>query len=293
MDGYGWIMADTVLITGAAGFIGRHLVDALSGQYRLALFDLKPKVDGPIEALDVTQADAVREVVHRFRPGVVIHLAGIKNLNYCESHPQEALLVNTESTRFLAGAAVEVGARMVFISSDYVFDGKRGNYRETDVPNPATIYGKTKFEAEKYIAQTCSHYTILRSSAVYGKGGVFFSWIVESLFANQSVEAFVDAYFTPTYVGDVVWAFAHIIENDLTGIFHVAGRTVTSRYEMAKQIALHLNVGSKLVKPASVKGSGLLIAQNSSLNCEQTSKLLNKEFLSLSQGLERLFGKDT
>lgn len=286
-------MADTVLITGAAGFIGRHLVDALSGQYRLALFDLKPKVDGPIEALDVTQADAVREVVHRFRPGVVIHLAGIKNLNYCESHPQEALLVNTESTRFLAGAAVEVGARMVFISSDYVFDGKRGNYRETDVPNPATIYGKTKFEAEKYIAQTCSHYTILRSSAVYGPGGGFFDWIVNSLTTGKKVEAFADTSFTPTYIGDVTWALEHIIADNLEGILHVAGSQVVSRYEMAVQIARCLGKDPNLVTPTSVEGSGLLIAHNSSLNCEQTSKLLNKEFLSLSQGLERLFGKDT
>jgi len=282
-------MADTVLITGAAGFIGRHLVDALSGRYRLALFDLKPKADGPIEALDVTQANAVRDVVHRFRPGVVIHLAGIKNLNYCESHLQEAFLVNTESTRFLADAAVEVGAHMVFISSDYVFDGERGNYRETDIPSPATIYGKNKFEAEKYIAQTCSHYTILRSSAVYGPGGGFFDWIVNSLTTGKKVEAFADTYFTPTYIGDVTWAFERIIADNLEGILHVAGSQVLSRYEMAVQITRYLGKDPDLVIPTSVKGSGLLIAHNSSLNCEQTSTLLGRRFLDLLQALDLLY----
>lgn len=282
-------MANTVLITGAAGFIGRHLVDALSGQYRLALFDLKAQAGSSIEALDVTQADAVREVVHQFRPGVVIHLAGIKNLNYCENHPQQAFLVNTDSTRFLADAAVEVEARMVFISSDYVFDGERGNYRETDIPNPATIYGKNKFEAEKYIAQACLHYTILRSSAVYGPGGGFFNWIVNSLTTGEKVEAFADTYFTPTYVGDVTSAFERIIADNLEGILHVAGSQVLSRYEMAVQVARRLGKDPDFVIPTSVKGSGLLIAHNSSLNCERTCALLGRRFLNLFQGLNLLY----
>ena len=282
------------LVTGAAGFIGRHLCALLGERHEVtcAVLSREPDHDENVIVLDVTNADAVRHVVHRVRPEVIVHLAGNKSLNYCESHPEAAYAVNYHSTQYLADQALEVNARCVFISSDYVFDGTSGNYKEIDRPNPRTIYGETKALSEDYIMRACPHFVILRTSAVYGRGGVFFSWLVESLSRNQSVDGFADTYFTPTYVGDVVWALSHIIEHDLEGIFHVAGRTVTSRYEMAREIALSLKVDPELVKPASVRGSGLLIAQDSSLNCDQTSTLLRRQFLSLSQGLERFFSKD-
>ncbi len=282
-----------VLVTGAAGFIGRHLCASLCERHDLIPTALacEPDHHANMIALDVTNADSVKQVVHRVRPEIIVHLAGNKSLNYCESNPETAHVLNYNSTQYLADQALEVGARYVFISSDYVFDGTCGNYKETDPTSPTTIYGKTKALSEDYIVRACPKFVILRTSAVYGQSGVFFSWIVESLSKNQSVDAFTDAYFTPTYVDDVVWAFGHIIENDLEGIFHVAGRTVASRYEMAREIALSLKVDPELVEPASVEGSGLLIAHNSSLNCDRTSTHLEREFLSLSQGLERFFAE--
>jgi dTDP-4-dehydrorhamnose reductase len=282
---------EKVLITGAAGFIGSHLAKAFKGRYCLALLDLETRGNDLIEVLDVTKKYAVKKAVQGFEPDVVIHLAGNKNLSYCENHPDEAFRVNTEATRFLADAAKDVGAKMVFISSDYVFDGERGNYRERDVPNPTTVYGKAKFESEKYIEHSCPRYTILRSSAVYGRGGGFFDWLVTSLRNGREVDVLTDTYFTPTYIGDLIWAFDRIISSDISDILHVAGPEAVSRYNMAVEIAKWLKSDLGLIKGASVRDLNLPIAKNSSLNCEETSKFLKRKFLPLRKGLERLFKK--
>ncbi len=281
-----------ILITGADGFIGSHLCSVLEKRHALTPTYLKDK-PASLErsaCLDVTKPDSVREIVRKVKPDIIIHLAGNKNLNYCEMNPDLVYAVNYLSTKYLVDEAEAIGARFYFISSDYVFEGTRGNYTETDETNPATIYGKHKVLSEQYIMQKSSSYVILRTGAVYGKGGTFFSWIEKSLASNESIDAFVDTFFTPTYIDDVTWAFSHIIDYDLTGIFHVAGQTSLSRYEMARQIAMHMKVDPSLVKPASIKGSELIIALNSSLSCEQTSKLLKKEFMKLSDGLDLLFG---
>lgn len=240
--------------------------------------------------MDVTDRNAVEEAVRQLGPDVIVHLAGIKDLTFCEANPDIAYSVNYRSTQYLVDAAAKAGSSFVLISSDYVFDGNRGNFKEDDKPQPSTVYGKTKELSETCVLEASSRHAIVRTSAVYGKGGLFFSWIMESLSGGKSVEAFSDAYFTPTFVGDVVWAFASVIDRGLNGIFHVAGQSVVSRYEMAKQIALLVNADPELVKSASVDKSGLLIAHNSSLNCSQTSKVLQREFLTLSQGLENIFG---
>jgi dTDP-4-dehydrorhamnose reductase len=280
-----------VLITGATGFIGSHLVDTLKGRYELLLIDIDAKGKSWIKVLDAAEPKAVKNVVYEARPDAVIHLAGNKNLRYCEEHPEEAFRANTETTRLLAQASAEINARMVLISSDYVFDGMRGNYCEGDSPNPNTVYGKTKFESEKCVRALCSRYTILRSSAVYGFGGGFFDWVIMSLRMGREVTVFNDTYFSPTYIGDVTWAFDQIISGDRGGIWHVAGPEALSRYQMALEIAEYLELDLDLVKSGSVRDSDLPICLNSALNSVETSKVLGREFLGLRQGLKCLFGE--
>lgn len=274
-----------VLITGASGFIGRHLVAFLKSRYDLLLFDKKPFGE---KGIDIISFETVREVIRQSHPEFIIHLAGIKNLNYCETHPEETFLINTYATQNIAEIAEEIGARLLFISSDYVFDGEIGNYRETDRPNPVTVYGKSKAEAESVIQHTCRNFVILRTSAVYGYGGNFFDWVLKSLQEGKTIDTFVDTYFTPTYIGDVVEVFEQLIEENLKGILHVAGTPVVSRYEMAREIGHRLKKDPTLVRASNVAESEMLIARNSSLNCEFTKSLLKRCFLSLPEGLDRL-----
>jgi dTDP-4-dehydrorhamnose reductase len=282
---------ERVLITGAAGFIGSHLVDTLKERYELLMVDVDAKGNSGVQVLDVTQPKAVKGVVYESRPDAVIHLAGNKNLRYCEDHPDEAFRENTESTILLARASAEINARMILVSSDYVFDGMRGNYCERDEPNPTTVYGKTKYESEKRVKELCSRHTIIRSSAVYGFGGGFFDWVITSLRMGKEVMVFSDTYFSPTYIGDLTWAFDQILSADRGGIWHVAGPQALSRYQMALEIAEFLGFDSSLVKPGSVRDSNLPICLNSQLNSVETSKVLGRKFLGLRQGLECLFKK--
>jgi len=128
----------------------------------------------------------------------------------------------------------------------------------------------------------------LRSSAVYGPGGGFFDWLVTSLRMGREVDVFTDTFFTPTYIGDLLWAFEEIVSSDIVGILHVAGPETVSRYEMAVEIGKRLKSDPRLIKRANVRDMKLPIAKNTSLNCEETSKFLKREFLSLGKGLERL-----
>lgn len=281
-----------VIVTGAGGFIGRHLWPTLAAQHDVVPTFYPQAVSGRpagLNYLDVTDASAVRAVVERHRPQYIIHLAGNKDLSYCNRHPDYAYNVNYAATQHVVDAAVAVGARCVFISSDYVFEGTRGNYRETDATAPTTVYGETKALSEAYVKQAGAEHSILRTSAVYGQGAGFMTWVVGSLLAGTPIEAFADTFFTPTYIDDVVAAFARIVAADLAGTLHVAGPTVTSRYEMARQIADYLAVDPELVRASTVAGSGLLIVPNSALNCDRSAVRLNMSFLSLSQGLERFF----
>lgn len=278
---------NTILITGAAGFIGSHLVPSLKDKYPLALYDYHSDNDS-VKFLDVTKVDNVKHAVYETRPKVVVHLAGLKNLNYCEEHPEDAFLANAESAKFLAEACSAIGARIILLSSDYVFEGNHGYYREKDKPNPATIYGKSKYEAEKYVQSICSNHIILRSSAIYGPGGKFFDWVTNSLWGGLKVEAFNDAYFTPTYIGDVIWAIECMITGNYLGVFHVAGPDALSRYAMALEICHWLGFDSRLIIPTSVVGSGLVIARNSALVCEETSSILNRKFIGIKEGIKMI-----
>jgi dTDP-4-dehydrorhamnose reductase len=279
-----------ILVTGADSFIGNCLCNYLKGRNELQCTYLvsKPAVDIAAVYLDVTKPDSAKEIndlILKFAPNAIIHLIGRK-LKYCESNPELAYKINYESTKMIVDVVKRTKAKIIFISSDYVFDGCLGGNKEEDRPKPILIYGKTKALSEKYILENAPSYSIVRTAGVYGHGADFYEWVVKTLQAGQAVEAFADAYFTPTYIGDLIWVFAHLAEDlNENGIFHVAGSSIVSRYEMAQKIALHLEIDPKLVKPINSQGANELIASNTTLNCDKTTKRLKRKFLSLDEGL--------
>lgn len=277
-----------VLITGAGGFIGKRLAADLSSDHTVQATARTPGESGLI-ALDASNPEAVRKVCQAERPAVIVHLAGLKDLKYCETHEAETRLQNTRSTELLANQAKELDAFLIFISSDYVFDGLRGGYSEEDATCPSTAYGRSKAEAEAFLkANLPSRSAILRASAIYGKGGRFFDWIVRSLEQGQPVDAFEDAIFTPTHISDVLYAFRWLIRAERPGVYHVANPEPVSRYQMAQAVARHYGFSESLVRPARVADTGLPIARDNSLNSQRTSQIMERAFLALAEGLKLL-----
>lgn len=282
-----------LLLTGSTGIIGKCLCRYLSDKFDLLVTYHNSGVPKNVRSarLDITDKDQVFKVVEDFNPDVVIHLVG-KKLKFCETDPEGAYAINYNGTKNLVDACAPGKAKFIFVSSDYVFDGARGGYKESDATNSTTVHGKTKALAEEYIIKQSSDYAIFRTSAVYCKGATFYDMVVKHLAANTPVEAFVDTYFTPTYFGDLAWALSSVAHKSKTnGIYHVAGTSVVSRYEMAFMMAVYLKADLRLIRPQYVGETDELIRKNTSLNCDHTMRLFKRRFLSLKEGLSLLLVK--
>ena len=157
-----------ILITGVTGFLGKKLMKLLP-ELGFEVIGTASEATGKIIKMDVTDAKEVIEVISREKPSAVIHAAAITKVDWCEDHKEETFRVNVDGTRNVSEACKDVGAKMVFVSTDYVFDGtKKGKYVETDARNPIGVYAQSKYEGEKAVEQAIENHIIARVSVIYG-----------------------------------------------------------------------------------------------------------------------------
>jgi len=288
-------MSYKVLVTGAGGLLGSKLVKSLinANHEVLALYRTHepPEVKGvtPIK-LDITETQELRDLIIRVRPGAVIHAAAMTNVDGCERDKASAWRVNVEATEAIAKASKAVNAYLIYVSTDYVFDGLKGLYVEGDLPNPVNYYGLTKLLAEFAVKEVCDDYLIVRPSAIYGVGGSkksFAEFVADSLSKGIVVKALTDQFVSPTYNKFLAEAINEALDLRPVGILHVAGPRL-SRYDFALRIAEELELPAELVKEGSVKDMKGWIARrpkDSSLRTDKARKLLRTEFHDLSKAL--------
>lgn len=285
---------DTLLITGGEGFVGQNLARFFGPRWAVVTTHLtRPPADSSAAAsfeMDVTDAASVFNVFARAEPRVVIHAAGNKNVRFCEDHPEEAHRVNALGTRNVARACREVGARLLYLSTDLVFDCTRGRYREDEVPRPALAYGESKLRGERYALEECEETAVCRSGGIYGAGSPLLSWLAAELEAGRGVECFFDVFNSPTYVENLAEMMEAIMRGRLTGVFHTAGRERVSRCEFFRAYAETFGLDVNLLAPAPAAGlrERLLLQPDSSLSVEQTSARLGVRPDSVSEGFTRL-----
>jgi len=247
-----------VLVTGAAGQLGRDLVDALSGRVpagglpgavSTGRLGERPPVEvvaadvagldavptGHRAQLDITDRSAVGAVMETFRPDVVIHGAAWTAVDACEADPDRAFAVNALGTRNVAEGARRQGAHLVYISTDYVFDGTSARpYLEWDTPHPLSVYGRSKWGGEQEVGPGA---TIVRISWVSGAHGTNMVRTVLRLAADPGTLRFVDDQRgSPTFTADLAGALTVLATERLPGIFHVTNQGVTSWYEFAREV---------------------------------------------------------
>ncbi|MBP7008719.1 MAG: sugar nucleotide-binding protein [Kiritimatiellae bacterium] len=226
-----------VLIVGASSFIGlrlfRHfLADA---RYGVAGTYYEHRKDEWLQHLDITDPVEMEQVLQMVQPDVVVWVAGTKNLKKCEAEPEYARKINTtpveDLVRILPQHAMK--PHVVFISTDYVFDGERGRYSDMDVPDPKTNYGKSNLLGELILQQSPLDFSIVRTSAVMGRHGTFFEWVTTAMRQAKAVDLYDDVYFSPTPVTWLLKGLESIVQHRSRGIFHVCGNQRMSRYEFA------------------------------------------------------------
>jgi len=220
-----------ILVTGANGQLGQELV-------RLpAPPDIEITGFGRGE-LDVTDPEQCRNVIGSYKPEVVIHCAAYTKVDQAESEPDEAYRVNADGTRNAALAAEQIGAKFVYISTDYVFDGKaNAPYRENDPTDPQSVYGKSKLAGEQWVQSLSSRYFIVRTSWVYGKhGSNFVKTMLRLAEERDRLKVVSDQVGSPTYTLDLAQFLLELVQTDHYGIFHASNTGACSWYEFAKAI---------------------------------------------------------
>jgi dTDP-4-dehydrorhamnose reductase len=217
-----------VAITGAAGLFGHGLVAAFSTRHEV--FPLTR-----VEA-DITNAEAIRTVLERIRPDVVVHAAGIPDIDLCEADPANALRVNYQGTCNVANAARRVGAGLAHISTDAVFDGKNVTpYVETDPTAPITVYGRTKLQAEQ-AAKTLERYWIFRVPVLFGPGKInFVEKGLRKVAAGEEYKVASDQLGCATYTVDAGLKIMEVAETGRNGLYHLANQGACTRFELACQ----------------------------------------------------------
>lgn len=228
-----------ILVTGHRGQLGSDLVLGLSPRFKVTGVDL-PEVD-------IRDLKKVLAAVRRTRPDIVIHAAAYTDVDACETDHEMAFEVNRDGTWNVAQACEEIGARMIYYSTDYVFDGSKPSaYVEDDIPNPRTVYGRSKLEGEEAVQDMVFDHTILRVAWVYGRHGKNFVKTMIRLgkqqlaggdnVARSPIRVVDDQFGNPTWTADIVRQTEAAIEHDLMGVFHATGEGETSWYHFARDI---------------------------------------------------------
>jgi len=226
-----------ILITGANGQLGTDLVKALGH------FDLIPLTHADIE---ITDENSVSEMFKRYKPDTIVNTAAFVRVDDCETDPDKAFLVNGLGARNIAVAASQYGARLIHISTDYIFGGEAEPraipYTESDTPAPVNIYGKSKLAGEDFVRQLCRRHMIIRTSGLCGvagssgKGGNFVETILRLGQERNEITVVTDQVFSPTFTGDLAGKIAQLIETGYYGTFHATNRGTCSWYEFAVEI---------------------------------------------------------
>jgi dTDP-4-dehydrorhamnose reductase len=187
--------------------------------------------------MDITDQAAVEKELGRYRPDVVIHCAAYTNVDGAEDKPEHAYRINALGTQNMAMACQQIGASMVYISTDYVFDGKMGRpYDEYDIPFPLSAYGRSKVAGESLARQHVDRLFIVRSSWLFGDGNNFVRTILRAGYQHQLVRVVNDQSGCPTYAADLAEAIAKLIATKRYGVYHVVNSGITTWYDFACQI---------------------------------------------------------
>ena len=281
------------LVTGSAGLVGRQVIKDLVDQDQTVYScynQSKPEV-GIATHLDLTNPEQITKTVENTKPDAIIHLAAMTNVDLCETKKDLAMLINADATQTISTQAAKHGAFFVYVSTDYVFDGKKGMKKETDSPNPLGFYGKSKLEGENRIQNLASSWCIARTSTPFGlhpKKTSFPVLVAQNLQNKQEVKALSDQYTSPTFVQNLSKMLIEIATRQITGIIHLAGASRISRYETASLLAEKLNLDKTLVKSVTINQMNWKAQRpaDSSLDVSLATQILNEKPQEIKQSLD-------
>jgi dTDP-4-dehydrorhamnose reductase len=252
-----------VVITGSNGLLGQSLLNLLlkeKEKYQVFGFsrgeNRSGRKDFSYVSIDLTSQKNLKKKIQDIHPDFIINTAAMTLVDVCENQKEACDLLNVSVVKWLSEISDELGVHLIHLSTDFVFDGIKGNYKETDIPNPVSYYGLSKLKSEEVLMNSKINFAILRTILVYGK--VFdmsrsniVLWVKQMLEAGKEITVVNDQYRMPTYVKDLARACKIALDKRATGIYHISSKELFSVYEITKQIAEVFQLDKSLIKPIS------------------------------------------
>jgi len=288
------MQSEKVLVTGSSGLLGGKLVKALSEGYKVIPTHNTEATHPNSIRMDIVDRDRVFKVLAESSPDVVVHAAAETSVDECETSKELAWGVNALGTKNIAEASVKIGARLIYISTDYVFDGRKGLYSEEDEVNPINHYGLTKLKGEEFVRELCEDFLIARASVVYGwhpRKLNFATWVIDSLKNRRRIPVVEDHYNSPTLADDLEDIIRRMVGSKAVGVYHTAGGERVSRYEFALKIAETFGLDRSLIAPVKmvdVKGWIARRPRDSSLCVDKLQKKIGIQPSDLAGALRRM-----
>jgi dTDP-4-dehydrorhamnose reductase len=294
-----------ILITGANGLLGQHLVQLL---LQVTAYNILAIGKGVCRLpfnnerllyadLDITDGVAAFSFYLQHKPDIIIHAAACTQVDICETNKPFCWDANVTATRFLLEAAKKWPCFLVYVSTDFIFDGVKGDYEESDMPEPVNYYGSSKLAAEKAVIESCINAAIVRTCLVYGNvlqgtRSNIIQWVSDTLQQQRTIKVVTDQYRTPTYVADLASGILLIVQQKAKGIYHIAGEEKMTPYDMAITTAKYLKLDESLIQKANASNftQPAMRPAKTGLNIAKAKAALGYKPVSFIEGLKKMLG---
>ena len=282
-----------LLVTGASGLLGANLVLAAHEEHEvIAVYHRHPiELDGvQSESADLCQPGIAEKLFDRFQPDWVIHCAADTSIEELEGDPKRAFRANRDMAANVAEAAREIGVKMVHISTDAVFDGREGPYREGDPTEPVNVYGKSKLAGEHAVQAICPEALIIRTN-IFGWNAQpktsLAEWFINNLMQGIPCKGFVDVHFNPLLVNHLYVIINSLMKSNLWGVFHVGSDQCISKYEFGVRLAEAFGLNKELISAVEIETGSLRSPRpkNTCLDCSKIRKVINVGLLDLESNI--------
>lgn len=283
-------MHKTVVV--GCGFLGTEIFENLKNNKKKVVGTKFHNVTKEFKILDITNYDHVNNFLKKEKPDLVINCAANTNIDYLERNEKIANMVNGLGVENLSKVCKHISSKLIHISTDSVFNGNKGSYKENDIPNPINVYGKSKLLGEKLLQENLEDFIIIRTNlfGFHNQGQFLFNWILKNLRENKEFTGFEDVIFNPleiSFLSDFIVKFG---DSKYSGIIHLASNEIISKYDFACEISNIFGFESNLIKKGKI-GEMEFVAKrpkNTSLSNLKAKQILNIDFPSLKEQITKI-----
>ena len=285
-----------LLITGASGLLGNNLAYYFKDKYEiLGLYNSHPVIINGIctEECDISHKDSIRKIIHEFKPSIIFHCASLTNIDQCEIDKDITKKINVLSTRYLVECITDKDVKLIYISTDAVYDGVRGNFSEDNNVNPLNYYGISKLEGELEILK--KENSLVFRTNIFGWNiqdkESLGEWILDELKANRNINGFEDAYFSSIYTLEFARVIDITIRKDLKGVYNCGSVDTCSKYEFAQKIAEFFGLDEKLITPILINDFNFKAKRGKklTLNVRKLQNKLDYKLPTIGQSIETFY----